>query len=573
MKRILALLVMAAVLVTAGSMYFFLQPPDTATDTGYADYLPADTLVTISLRDINGLSDSFPETALGKFLSKDTMAAILSDMQVEAEIIRTYQDEYDQFFAILNNPAFRMIFGDDVDLALLSVDVDGFAENPEQTMVQSLIMQATTSSSKTLETLARTFLKSDVEKFQHGELEFTRIRLEDDGFLYTYNQGNRLFLALDPLAIERCVAARLSGETLQRQENYLAALEFRRNASVDRVYSMGFIQLDRLRPYLLASADEEVQEIVHYLQGLHFFTSVGGRVEGGWKIESTGTYTYDDLDPAMRELVDSASQKNTSLHLLGKNSLAYSWSSSFGAQSILEALSTTDPEQYNTIDQQLQQELGFSLEQVIKAFGPQYGMVLQEIVQGGMFPLPKMVLFLQVGDHQVAEAVLDQIRKRVAERGMAGEQQEHVGSHTIYSWALLPGEATTPAVMLTEDILYLANGPSSLKQIVTTKQKGDELSPAVREILGAALTTQVEAANNGVFILRPSRFAAQVKAAADWLAGLSSETSGISIEVLKDELLKLLQSAEVAVFVSDLFPDRAVATVSLREEREKESGR
>jgi hypothetical protein len=572
MKKILVLIVIVVALVAAGSLYFLRQAPDAPKDTGYADYLPADTLVTLSLRDINGLGDSFPHTPLGHFLSKDTMAAMLTDMQVDAEIIRNYQDEYDQFFAILKNPAFRMVFGDDVDLALLAVDVDAFAENPQQTMVQSLIIQATTSSSKTLESFARTFLKSDVEKFQHGDLELTRIRLDDDEFLYTYSQDNRLFLALDPLAIERCVAARLSGNTLQTQENYLAALEFRRNASVSTVYSMGFVQFDRLRSYLSASADEDLQEAGRYLQGVHFFTSVGGRIAEGWKVEAASNYTYESLDPAVKELVDSASQKNTSLHLMEETSLAYSWSSSLGAKSILETLSATDPEHYKVIDQQLQQELGFSLDQVVNAFGPQYGMVLKEIVQEGMFPLPKMVLFLQVGDYQVAEAVLARIRERVAERGMATEQQEQVGSHTIYSWAMLPGEATQPAVVLTEDILYLANGPSSLKQILNSEQKNDELSAAAREILGAELSAQVETANNGIFILQPSRFATQVKGAADWLASLSSATGGTSLTVFKDELLKLLQSTEVAVFVSDLYKDHAGATVTLRGKQEKEGG-
>lgn len=574
MKKIIGLLLMAVILVGAGSVYFLLQAPETPADTGYAGYLPADTLATISLRDINGLTDIFPQTALGRFLSKETMARLLTDMQVEAELIHDYEEEYDQLFSILHNPAFRMVFGDDVDLAFLPVDTNAFHENPGQSVEQSLIILATTSSSKALETFARTFLHGDVEKFQHGDLELTRIRLEEDAFLYTFSRDSRLFLALDPLPIERCVGAQVSGITLREEENYIAAMKFCQDSSVTKIHSMGFVQLDRVQPYLLASSDEDVKIMGRYLQGVQFFASVGGQMEDGWKVESISRYTFDALDPALRELVDSAANKeNATLHLLGEKTLAYSWSSSLGAKAMLEVLSASDPEQYTKLDQELQQELGFSLDQVAKTFGPQYGMVLKEIVQEGMFPLPKVVLFLQVKDHQVAEALLARIRQQAAERGIMGEQQEQVGEYTIHSWAMLPGEATQPAVVLTENMLYLANGPSSLKQVLSTDKNRGGVPEAVAKSLGSDLSTQVETANNGAFLLWPNRLAVQVKGAADWLAGMVEASRGGSITVLKDELLLLLQSAEVAVFVSDLFPDHGVATVILKEKQERESVR
>jgi hypothetical protein len=575
MKKITGLLLLAALLIGAGSVYFFLQAPDTPVDTGYAGCLPPDTLATISLRDINGLTDIFPQTALGRFLSKETMGRILTDMQVDAKFVHDYAEEYDQLFSIVHNPAFRMVFGDDVDLALLPVDRTAFNKDPQQILEQSLIILATTSSSKTLETFARTFLHGDVKKVQHGDLELTKIRLDDDEFLYAFTQGRRLLLAFDPLAIERCVRAEASGITLLQEENYLAAVEFRQNSSIDKVHAMGFVQLDRIQPYLLASDNEDVKKMGRYLRGVKFFTSIGGQIENGWKVESTSSYTYNTLDPAIKELVDSAvkNTKNATLHLLEEKMLAYSWSSSLGARAMLEALSAGDSEKYKKLDQELQQELGFSLDQVIKAFGPQYGMVLKEIVQAGIFPLPKVVLFLQVKDHQIAEALLAKIRQKVAERGIMGAQQEQAGAYTIYSWAMLPGEATQPAVVLTEDMVYVANGPSSLQHVLSADAAGGKVPAVVAKALGSELSGQIVAADNGALILWPSRFAFQVKGAADWLAGMVEASRGGSVTVLKDELLLLMQSAEVVVFVSDLFPDYAVATATLKEKQEKESVR
>ncbi len=567
MKKISLLLVI--LLLGAGGVYLLSRTSEVPADTGYADYLPPDTLATISLRDLSGLTDLFPKTALGNFLSKETMARILADLQVEPKVIRDYTEGYDQLFAILHNPGFRMIFGDDVDLALLPVDADLFAGNPQQAMEKSMVLLATTSSSKALQTFARTLLHKDVSEFVSGDLSLTRIQLDDANTVYAYTEGSRLILARNPAAIERCVRAKASGKTLRQAEHFLAVMEFWQGLSMTKTYSRGFIQLDRLQPYLLASEDEDLQKAGRYLEGMQFVGTAGGRTENDWKVESISRYDYAFLDPAVKELVDSASKENRTLQLLDENPLLYSWSSSLGSSTLLETLSATEEERYRKLDNRLQQELGLSLEKVVQAFGPQYGFILKEIVQEGMFPLPKLVVFLEVKDPQVAEALLKQVRQKAVDRGMTGEQQQQVGRDTIYSWALLPGEATQPAVALTENMLYLANGPDSLKRILKSEKDRSRLPDGVAMRLGPEAAKRVETANNGVFIFQPSRFAGQVRSAADWLAGMVEASRGGSISVLKDEVLLLLQSTEVAVFVSDIFPDHGRAMMTFKENREK----
>lgn len=572
MKKI-GLLLVVVVLLGITTVYFLSQKSETPEANSFADYLPPDTLATISLRDLNGFVDLFPDTALGNFVSKETMGRILTDLRVEPKVLSDYDAAYDQLFSILRHPAFRVIFGDDVDLALLSVDADLFADSPQQALEKSLVIMATTSSSKALETFARTLLKKDVTEFVRGDLSLTRIHLDQEGSLYAYTEGHRLILARDPAAIERCVAARTSETSLLQEESFAAAMQFWQELSMTKQYSRAFVQLDRLQPYLLAAKDKDLQQIGRYLEGMQFVGTAGGRNGKSWQLESAGRYTYSFLDPAVQELVDSASPENATLHLLGETPLVYSWSSSLGSSALLKTLSATDEQQYRDLDSRMQQELGFSLDQVVRAFGPQYGFFLKEIVHEGLFPLPKVVFFLQIKDRKVAEALLDRIRKKAMERKLPDEQQHRAGGHTIYSWPLLPGEATQPAVVLTEDILYLANGPATLQQVLSTERKGTWLPNTVAEQLGPEAARWVRTANNGVLVFWPDRFAHQVRGAADWLAGMVEASRGGSISVLKDELLVLLQSTEVAVFVSDLFVDHGRAMVRFQQNREKEVAR
>lgn len=580
MKKI-GLLLLAALILAAGFAYFFLGTKSPANDTAYADYLPPDTLAVVSLRDINGLTDLFPKTALGHFLSKDTMGAILADMQADREDIEAYARGYDQIFSVLNNPGFRMVFGDDVDLALLPVDPADFSTAPEKAVEKSLVVLATTASNRALETFAKTLLHRDVDSIKFRELELTRLRLSTKnlnaknpaagGYLYAYSRGDRLLLAFSPQAIHRCVEANRTGTTLQQVENFINGDRFGKEASLEKVYALEFVQLDQLRALLAGLKDKEVQQVVGYLAGMQYLVSVAGRSATGWQVDSMAGYTYDKLDPRVRELVDASEKKNISLNLLQDNPLLYSWSASLGASTVVQSLSAADPKQYSKVDARLRRQLGLSLAEIGGAFGPQYGMVLNKIVQAGMFPLPKMIWFVQVRDHKVAETLLERLRRKMDDRGVAGAAREQVGPYTMYSWALLPGEATRPAFVLTRDMLYLANGPAGLKKLLAVENERQRLPKQVADKLGPALAGQLQQADNGIFLFWPHRFAAQVKGAADWLAGLVAATRGRSVTRLKDELLRLLKSTDNVVLVSDLFPDHGRSVLTLQPHGEKKA--
>ena len=570
MKKV-GLLFLVAFILGAGAAYFFLRSPVTATDTAYADYLPPNTLAVVSLRDLSGLADIFPKTALGHFLSKETMGAILRDMHADAADIDRYARGYDQVFSVLHNPAFRMVFGDDVELAWLAVDSGKMSADPQQAVEQSVVLLATTTSSKALETFARVLLHEDVDTVKNGDLELTRIHLDDKDYVYAYTEGSWLLLALDPVVIQRCVAARAAGRTLQQEKNFIDAGRFGKDSSLRKIYSREFVQLDQLRSFLAGLKDKDVQQVVGYLQGMQYIVSVAGKSATGWKADSMTRYTYDKLDQKVKEVVDAGGKKNISLHLLQGNPLLYSWSASLGASTVVQSLSAADPKQYKKVDSRLQREFRLSLAEIAGAFGPQYGLVLKKIVQAGMFPLPKMIGFVQVRDHKVVEILLERLRRKADARGMVGAAKEQVGPYTLYSWALLPGEATQPAFVLTRDMLYLANGPSGLKKLLGMEKNRDRLPEAVAAKLGTSLADQVRQADNGAFIFWPNRFALQVKGAADWLAGLVAASKGTSVTRLKDELLRLLQSTEKAVLVSDLFPDHGRAMMTFEEKKKKEA--
>jgi hypothetical protein len=188
-------------------------------------------------------------------------------------------------------------------------------------------------------------------------------------------------------------------------------------------------------------------------------------------------------------------------------------------------------------------------------------MVVNEIVNAGLFPLPKVIFFLQIRDHKVALQVLDNVRSKIAERGFATEQSLQVNEDTIYFWSVLPGEATQPALVLTDNMLYLANGKSSLERLIAGDQSPAGLSADMAASFGPELVAMIESSNYNTFIMSPARLATEVKDAADWLAGMMAASKGVSAEKLKQEILTLMHSVEVVTATSDIQKDHALSAL------------
>ncbi len=109
MKKIILIVFLVA---GAAGAFLYLNRATTPADSEYyADYLPQDTLATVSLLDLKGLSETFPLSSLGNFFAKSTIHGILTELGSPAEGLKEYDDIYDGIAGVMTNPAFRQVFG------------------------------------------------------------------------------------------------------------------------------------------------------------------------------------------------------------------------------------------------------------------------------------------------------------------------------------------------------------------------------------------------------------------------------------------------------------------------------
>jgi hypothetical protein len=327
-------------------------------------------------------------------------------------------------------------------------------------------------------------------------------------------------------------------------------------------YSRFYGNLAQMADLLKADAVAELREVGEMLAGVNSMFSITYGTEQGLESRGRSSFQYDRLHTMVRGAVDAAGSNQT-LHLLHPGTMAYNWASSLRPDLIVHTLAANDKE-YKEIDREVRQTLGVSLEDIGRAFGPQYGGVLDDIVRTPLFPWPKLTLFVELKDRKIAETALAGLRRRIAAGGMVAETQEQVAGRTLYSWPVLPGESAQPAVTLTDSMLYFASSKQALKDILESKAAANVLAAPVTEQLGAELAGRVGGANCSSFVAFPQRMAKQTGASIDWLAAILATTKNVSLKRFNRELVQLLQSAELIAATSHLTKERAEWTMTVK---------
>lgn len=561
MKKLLGILL--CLVVVGGGVFYYLKTHRTGDQLHYAGYLPQDTVVTVSLTHLNRLADTFPGSPLGKFLSKETMTRLMKELGADANELQEYMEFHDRVAGVMTNPAFRAVFGDDAIVALLSPDLGRLQENPEEELKRSMVIFATTGVSGALDTFAKLVMSEEVSSEMVGELELTKVNLEEE-VVYGYAENGTVLLAYDPESIASCVAVSRSEEKLINMEAFSAAKAFWQPIPSEMIYSRVFVNVPVVQTLMDESGEKEAGYISRYMQGVSYGASVVYEEEDALQVRSRAGYIYEQLDEVTKGLIESLSEKNTSLNLLGGNSLVYQWASSLNGDMIRATLEATDAEGLQRAQAMVKEELGVTLDELLQAIGPQYGGVVNEIVNAGFFPVPKVILFLEVRDAQLAEQILMTLRDKAAQAGIAEEQSLEVDGSTIYYWPVLPGEATQPAVVLTQGMLYLANGKGSLEKLIKDKQERSRLAGPVVTKLGEELSNQLATSNYESFVMFPARLADEVGGVLEWLGGLIAASRGTSMQTLSEELLTLMRSTEAVVVTSQVTKEQAESMLTLK---------
>ncbi|MCL1980670.1 MAG: hypothetical protein FWG62_06305 [Proteobacteria bacterium] len=576
MKKIVGIVLCLAIVGAAG--FYFLQG-DKVEVRSYAHFLPPDVVLAVNLTHSNTLIDGFAASPLGKVLAKESIHAIVQGMGGTPQETAEYDRAYDQVTSVVNDPAFRAVFGDDATLAILPPDRKALTENPEAALRNTLVLVAQSPMAGPLDMLGRLIKNSQISQETVDGLNLVKITAHDGIIFHGYTEGKMMFLALEPAAIKTCLAAGKGEAVLAKAPAFQEAMAFWKPFPEKTTYSRMYVNVPAIAELLktvtvpqpkskesgeqtAAVLEAEFKQIGEWLAGIGVSYSISYETSQGMESRGHAGLSYDKLHPVVKHLIDASAKGNQSLHLLKENTLAYSWAASLYMEGIIETIVAESKKDYQEIDQAAETLLGASLGDMGRAFGPQYGTVFDDIVRMPMFPWPKMTFFLEVRDRAVAEKMLNAARLLLAQSGDVKEEQEQVAGQTVYSWPVLAGSDAKPALVLTDNMLYLSTSKQAINAILEAKAAPNVLATPVAAQVGGELSTRIKGANFSNFVLFPARMSRQVGETLDWLAAIQAPKKK-GIDRLKQELVQLLRSTELIMGTVEVNRERMESTFTM----------
>jgi hypothetical protein len=535
MKKILVVLLFLAGL--GGYALFSPQPKEDF----YAAYLPEDTIFTLRVLGLQQMSQDFPPSALGHFLSVASMQEIMEELGVDAEVLDLYQETYEGLAATLTSPLIQHLFGDDVVFALLPPDPQRLQEDPLRELHQSLLIFGTSKTAKGIDFLARLLLAQDCTREHWAGLNITRIHLDETEALYVYLEGGKLLLAAAPEVLVAAVERRASpsSQDLGHQENFLAAQTFWTQSSGSSQAQVA-VQVPPLQQLLAALGLKT--RLTEPLQDFSSLAALFQRNQGDFVIQAQARY-----QPGLGR---HRPQQNSSLELLTDQTPLYLWFSAFDTP-ILQAL-------WSLLGRDA---VPLSPEELGAALGSQATVVLQEIVHAGLFPLPRLLLAAEVRHLTKAQALVQQIREGMHEAFR--EQELTVRGQRVLSWRLLPFELSHPALALTDTILYAGTGFSTIRAVLEQEQEG--LPHSMYRLLGPELAEMLTTANLASVFFRPALFASELEKAQTWLALMLHSAHGIQVEKTQVALGHLMQPFDFFLGALHIEEETAQLFLTLRQ--------
>lgn len=553
MKKIWIAVVAVLILGIGAVLFMPGKKNGPAATAEVAAYVPANILWLSSLDNLNAHIDSFGKSPLGRFFAKETVHAILSEMQAKPEEIQAYDQWYDNIVSTVNNPLFRTVFGDDLSLALLPPDARLLKEDPQQALKGSPLIYATTNIATAVELFGKMAKGVKIGKEQAGNLELTRIELDGGKtVIYGYDAKGVVLLALDKAAISAGLQAKESGTSLVEHPVYKEANAFWREMATGEPLGRSYVNIGAFTALLRQmEPDEEAQEVIDYLDGLEHGYAVSSITPQGLYGTGRVKIQYEQLHALVKGMVDGAEAgpAPVPLSLMSEKTLYFDWGRSLRPEAILEIMAAQDPQLLDSATQEeIKNTLGISLQEALSSFGPIYGLVLNDIVETGIFPLPDMTIFANVRNRDHIKTLATVADRQISTiYGLNGEQQQLEGNTQLYSWPLMTEVGLVPGLGLNDDFVFIGSMEPTLQTLLANSQAKDSkaLPDSLAAQLGPEMGKKIGSANGGVSLLRPAQLIPKLQPSLGTLNSLLSSPSGKNYSRLIQEITKLMQSVEL----------------------------
>ncbi len=477
-------LVIVALFICVGG-WFFLRPTP-VTGPALAEMLPADTLISLELINLEENIEKFKTSRLGQKLKETDINAVMRVFDIPAEQIKTFNKGLEDSLAFLDSTTFNELFGRDTIIAMLPFNI-----RPEQEIeasLSSLVLVSRTKHGRGMVELFNMFISEQMQAQTHkiDEYEVKAMEIGENIHVYYTWVDGLMVSTFDLETMKACLDLQKNGQVSLADNRHYQDLSGRlfTNDSIAFLFNNTKGLYENLVQNITAFADKEdenINEVIEAFKGMEGFDAMAysSYDNGGDITWSRGLIVFEKsrMKPVYAKMYDFEPEENKTLGMIPENSLVYYWANSLDLSILrefyIEKLKI-DEAALNDIETKFVANTGVSFDEVVAAFGTQASFLVTDIKTGGPFPIPVFGFLFQTRDQNTIDKLISTSVKKV----QMGLEEEQADGITI-KYVILPfGTDVQPAYAFYNGFCVVATNRQLLKEIINVDKAGGGIADA-----------------------------------------------------------------------------------------------
>ncbi|MCF8067708.1 MAG: hypothetical protein K9L30_03880 [Desulfobacterales bacterium] len=544
MKKTLVIAVL--LLITAGLILYFIKPQ--AVTVRPETMIPGNALFAVEVDDLETAIENFKKTPLARQMRSIDVPAVLEKLEVPASDIDTYKNSAGEFLSTIDSPIFKNFFGKKAVIAMMPFEAPVSIPELEEAIPGNIVMflepKQNVELIKFLGPLFNDRLNAE-EEIVDG-IKMTRVELNPDITLYYTVKDGLLVVAFDKMMITRCLALENKPESTLSENIHYKDLNNRMKKENRRMFAFfnthEFYNTVMMEARQFITDKEGLAEVEFSLGSLKAAKAMGISGWGqpdSWQSTVCMLLDRENLNPLYAEIYNIKPEVNNTLSMIPEDVLMYYWANTFEPKSYLDvykAEGILDDDVLDAVENRMISGAGLTIEDTINAFGSQFGMSLMDIQIGGLFPLPKLVLFAEVKNRETVTRIINAALK---ESNLS--LQEEINGEVKINYMMIPlGADLQPSYAFVDDFVLISSSRQTIKDMLALKQSGEGMIACQNY---KAVTRGFKDIDNGIVYSRPDLFAEKIKAVSDWGADMmmfQDPDAAKKVRILVDNVVKPL---------------------------------
>lgn len=518
MKKLAAVLLIAC---AAGfAVWYTLQPSQPLRPSLQpSDLLPADTLLTLEMVDLEKKIEEFKSCRLGRNLATIDFSAVLQQLDTPPEVLDRFEKTKTTILSNMDSNLFKELFGQETTLAILPFEDHHLRpDKPQQALNMIVIISRPRHNTELIEFAAQLLKeKLNYQTEDYNGYTIKRFVTEND-FPVCYTTVDGLMVtATDSRLIKRCLDLASSAKpsslsangdyvNLRNQLHSLETVMFTYNNTSESVENILSLLQQR------ATASEQQAVIESYSAAFKGLNAIGAAFydDGSQLLTNKVLVMFDKvkMDPLYRKTYSIQPAINHTLPMVPQDLLAYYWTNILEPQAYFNN-QLIDNRTRQELKAELKANFDIDLDDLLTAFGNQFGFILSDIGIGGMVPIPKLTLLVEVKNKEMVAKLFNAI---ILDSNLNMMEEDFEG--TSINHIVLPlGADVQPAYAFFHDFCILSSSPELIKQMIRTHQNGGRITDSEAfQNVNQGLTDK----NNTVVFVKNDRLIDAIQGLIGW---------------------------------------------------------